>query len=496
SIGGRVEASLDVWVANIGKSWQWDLIPVNIELGTNPMFDLQSVSTGTSVHSPANSEQEHFNENNRLVVDQFYESGRFDTDQDPLQPGGGAGLAFTGIQPDTGRMELLFAKGGPDGFGSPTLIAEADGIVSSSLVAIGGGAWMAIWCEIEGNQFLNPYPNSQIKYAHSENEGQNWSTPEILMTASGVCRDIEATASNGEVALALIHTTQGPASANADLLTAVWSRGAWSQLERILTNEAIQNIRVTAKGSWVVGVLMANGDLMVADWTASTPSLLTLIKQDVRSSFDIVQSNEGQLVMAWGDTDGNLMAGMLSSDATSLSQERVILPSSYPSLIRWAPMQGTQEVSTLALAWSQGFQSRDLRLVRLEASLEPTSPIAILESPTTGDVRNWQPIINAEGEVGLLSHWSGETSSLKIWNESTGIDDPKIQVTQFRMSSDGQLIIDIEGPVGAMIRLEQSPNFETWTPVDELSPLALPGSFSVSISESQEALFFRGILVP
>ena len=496
SIGGRIDASLDVWVVNVGKSWEWELIPVNIELGTDPVFDIQPVSTSTVVRSPATSEQETFHSNSPLVLDHFYEAGHFDVDVHPSQADRTTGLVFTGVRPDTGRMALMFAKGGTEGFHSSNVIAEVDGVVSSSLTAFGENQWMAVWCELASDQFFYPYPSSKVNFSISNNGGQTWSAPETLMTADGVCSDIQAAASNGQIALALTHTTQGPASDSGDLYTAVWSEGNWTQPELVLANEWIQSVRLVPKGSWLLGVLTGNGDLMVSDWKEAAPSPWTTVRQNVRQTFDIFISPDKSQILAWGDSNGSLMAALLNADATELGPEKVIQDSIFPNRIQWAPIHAQNPESPLSLVWTQGHLSREMKVAVLDSTLEQVQSLIALEGPETGEIRGWKPLVNENGSVGILSHWLGDASRLQIWSDSSTSENPVIRISQTSITEEGQLLIHVDGPEGVMVQLEQSEDFETWSLVDETNLVTLPGNFLVEVDAGDISRFFRITWIP
>lgn len=486
SIGARVEAELDVWIVNLGKSWEWDLIPVNIELGTDPVFDLRPVSTSTVVRSPSNSEPEAFQANNDLVIDDFYRAGSFDL----ARPSDGdkAGLVYTGIDPDNGRMTLMFSRQSETGFAEPRVITESDGMISSSIVALGGESWMAIWCEIQQDDLLNPYPQSKIKSSITDNGGQTWSTPVTLIETDGVCREIEAAVSDEEVAVAMVHTTAGPTSPVANLMTSIWNGSTWSEPDTIMANEAIRSVRLVRKGSWALAALKADGTLLGANWTNTTPGPWTTLATHLGNALDLILTPDNQLALAWADADGNLLTGILNPEVSAITSQQVLLNSVQPNSIKWAP---GFDANPPTLTWSQGFQSRELRIASLSQDLQSIQNQIMLIGPSVGSIRSMEPVLDHQGNVGLLSLWDRQTSSLKIWNKMSSATREPIIVENVRVNDLGELMFDVTGPEGTFVRLEQSSDFLKWFPVEDIAPVQIPATLSTIIQPGAFATFFR-----
>lgn len=294
------------------------------------------------------------------------------------------------------------------------MITESDGMISSSIVALGGESWMAIWCEIQQDDSLNPYPQSKIKSSITDHGGQTWSTPVTLIETDGVCREIEAAVSDEEVAVAMVHTTAGPTSPVANLMTSIWNGSSWSEPDTIMANEVIRSVRLVRKGSWAHAALKAEGTLLGANWTNTTPGPWTTLATHLGNALDLILTPDNQLALAWADADGNLLTGILNPEVSAITSQHVLLNSVQPNSIKRAPAFDTNPPT---LTWSQGFQSRELRIASLSQDLQSIQNQIMLIGPSVGSIRSMEPVLAHQGNVGLLSLWDRQTSSLKIWNK-------------------------------------------------------------------------------
>lgn len=217
-----LRAQLNLYVTSMKKSWQYDLLTFSFERGSVPIFDLTPLHTSSVVITPAAAPPAVFRGQDEVLVDQFYDAGSFD-----VESGGAEGLVYTGTDPDTGEMILMMSQKAGEQWVQPTEIARAAGILSSSIVQLEDGSWLAIWSELVGDDVLNPYPSTVLKSA-SSSDGQNWSPETVLLERNDAIYGLEASASSEGAYAAFVTSDQGPLGRECEVRVLAYEGGQWS----------------------------------------------------------------------------------------------------------------------------------------------------------------------------------------------------------------------------------------------------------------------------
>ena len=110
----------------------------------------------------------------------------------------------------------------------PIEIGREAGVISVATAPNPGGGWLAVWSTVNSEDLFNPYPSSLVKYAVSNVNGSNWTTPTVLNESDVAIFETRLEASDSRVHFFCLSTAEGPLSENQAVLHSVWDGTTWS----------------------------------------------------------------------------------------------------------------------------------------------------------------------------------------------------------------------------------------------------------------------------
>jgi hypothetical protein len=158
---------------------RWDILPFQWQFGTEPFHAIYPIPLPTVVTPKTAPAAVWVGGANRLV-DDFYEGGALD-----LSHGPAPALVYTETNPETGAMNLMLSTYGPEGYSTPSLVAETTGAISTAAARLPASmapfGWIVVWSEIAAEDLGNPMAQSTLRYSISTDaQGADWNPPRQL----------------------------------------------------------------------------------------------------------------------------------------------------------------------------------------------------------------------------------------------------------------------------------------------------------------------------
>ena len=173
----RVEAAVSAQAAvrlrlglEVEREFQVDLVRVDQQYGTEPVFTLTPTGERSEIITPDSAPPTVFVGRGGRLVDQVYGAGVFGRGPD-------GGLLYTAAE--SGGLRLMYAA--PE----PALIAEVPGVVGGAVGRVDGDL-VAVWGEI--TELGDPTAHAVVRYATSS-DGVTWSDAVMLGELEGLPYD-------------------------------------------------------------------------------------------------------------------------------------------------------------------------------------------------------------------------------------------------------------------------------------------------------------------
>lgn len=467
ALSGELTAFLDLWVTRVGKEWEFVRLPFDVQLGTEPVFELAPVNISTRTLSPATAAPAVFLPGRSNLLSGFYPAGSFAT----ASESGGA-LLFTDVAPESGEMTLRFSRDGR----APVTIAAAPGILGTALYPRPGGGWLAAWSTLHAGQVGSPFPSSRLVAAQADPDG-NWSGPALIAEFADAIHDLRFAAVGQGVGLVFLRTSGGPTATEHILAGAVWNHGDWTVQPQIVPPARMREYAVTAAGS-----------RLLAAWTTGDGSLnATLWDGLVASTPETVTTNAG------------VQLALTSSPAAEpfLAHE---LPAGGIALLRrgsdglWTPLGSPVESGRpadvsltflnrpasplLLLNWVSGGANTTV----WAAHLRPDGSAAREAFPVTASITGSHRSLRVtpagdDGEARLLVRHEGAATDVLEFNVAFSDPPERLAIQAPALTAGGHFTFRLDGPVPSTFRVQQSSDLNTWLDVTNVANPVLPYIF-------------------
>jgi hypothetical protein len=355
--------ALKVWALSYEKQWQWDALQFDFDFSkkataqslrvanaTTPAghMDLTPLTTTYTIINPATAPPFKFVGKIGDLVENFYRAGVVGVTggTNPL-------LAFTTVDPNTGKSTLMISARGALQWNSPVPVTTAGGILSIAVVPLSNGGWLAVWSEIDSSDLGNPFPSSRLNYAVSNFDGSTWSVPATITSDSAALFDLKMVNAGNQTVLTWLSTTEGPQHQIETLAASVFDGAHWSTPTNLLPQQNITATSLAGMSSGAALSAVATGDdqLLTFEWNGSSWKS----GNASASALGPVSATAagGMWAVAWQDTNSTIQLGSRQVGSLNWSQPVTIVTNiSTPELQLASITSGAEKL--YLLSWIQG----------------------------------------------------------------------------------------------------------------------------------------------
>lgn len=497
ALAASIEAYLDLWVTRYEKRWEWELIRISHQFGTDPVEDIRSIGLATTVFSPMSAAPSRFDPDGDDLVGDFYPTASFDIASSVDMNSGPAAeiLSYTDINPATGAMRLMLSIGEGGTFAQPVSVTEAPGIIALSVVQASSGEWVAAWTEIAAGDLANPFPGSEIKAAHSEDGGVSWSAPVPVVELPGVAASLQLASISGGVGLAYLHTTEGPGASEFDLRLASWTAGSWSEVGDGAVGAKVQRISsASGNGRAAIAYQSSGSDLGLLLWDENGIGEPILISDQAGRAFAISRDGLSDFQVAWANTDGGIVRSTFNVNSQELDHQ-ALFPEVYPAELAIAD-HGVGAAAQTVIAWVESGDIKSVWRANISAAGEITNPPAPVNPLAQGRHSDLRLRVDPNDQsVRVLTRFQDQGTSLREYNIDFGGAPTRLLLEVVGVTEDGRLQILVTGEPGATATLETSSDLKTWIEVPGIDLTTLPTAVTLPATPAAnaEAVFVRGL---
>jgi hypothetical protein len=351
-----LRAKLNLWVTQVSKQWQYDLLTFVVDRNSEPSFDLVPLNISTTEISAASAPQQNLVGKDGIVLTDFYDAGSLD-----LTDGASSTLVFTGVDPATGNMTLLATSKVAGEWTAPVEITKAAGIISVASTQTAAGTLLAAWSEVDESDRLNPFPSSTIRLSISTNGGNTWTAPATLTSAAKAMFDLKLVSSAERSHLFYVATDEGPNGDNQSLHTLTWDGAQWSQPTELLSPQPLARYDAAAHPTGEAMVVSAKrtGDLDSIVWDGNSWTAPLTIATNATAAISVNYDFEAQPIVAWQDFESALNLSHYNSPANEWLQIEDVVPNAHATECRILPIGDIHDTKYL-LAWVAGGESTSI----------------------------------------------------------------------------------------------------------------------------------------
>ena len=405
-VTASLEAYLDLWIAKVGKSWEWELLSFDHSFGTEPDFQLIPLTITRQLVTPSTAPPQSFHTNGPVVTDEFYSPGSA-----ILSGAGGCGLLFTDNDGVNGTMRLRISLQNGDAWQVPVTVASAAGILNSALLRR-SNSWLAVWTEIDAADIGNPFPTSTIKWSESDASGNIWSAPQVVTALDDAATQLKLVAVAGTVGLIFQHTPDGPLAGAWSVAGTAREGNTWSAPQQLLTNAPIASLDEAADGNTAAIAYAELPNLLNTirwDGTNSTSPLILLTNAE--RTVSLGYSGSQGFILAAG-TFNDTIALFQSDDANTWNALSAPITNASPSDLRIAVL----DTNLNLLVWTAGANPNEIDYAFCDAAGGLVSGPVALTTTSEGDYRGIQLCADSVKHSNLLARYeNGATSQLMTY---------------------------------------------------------------------------------
>ena len=455
NITASLDAYLDLWIAKVGKSWEWELISFDHRFGTEPDFQLIPLNITRQMIVPANAPTQTFNTNGPAVIDDFFSPGSA-----IMAGSGGCGLLFTDTGGAAGMMRLRIALQDGDHWRTPVTIASAAGILNSDLLRR-SNSWLAVWTEIDAADVGNPFPASTIKWSESDASGNVWSTPQTVAALDDAATQLKLVPVAGTVGLVFQHTADGPLAGAWSLATTLRNGNNWSAADEILTNAPLAALDAAGNGVVAAIAYAELPDVLnTIRWDGTNASAPQTLLTNAERTVSLNSAATGGFVLA-ASTSDDAIALFQSSDATNWNTLGTPVTNVFPTELQVS----TPDTNLNLLVWTEGANPNDIVYAFCDATGVLVGGPLTLTTTTEGNYRGLQLCVDSPTHSELLSRYESSTVSQVV-----SYSIPFGQVTLENPQLNGnKLQFFLRATRAGDYRVEWSSNLTNWTELQTLS---------------------------
>jgi len=426
----ELEGKADLWLVSYSKKYKHVLADINFEWTTDPVFTAAPMVVTLSMATPADTDPPAFNGTDPafidgadpVLIDGLYQAGSFDAAAGIASPGSAARSAalaaqdehvvFTGLNPANGNMTVAVAMRSGAGFTAPTVVAEAAGILSTTVAPLPNGEWLVVWSEIAPGDMDSLFPPSTVKYAVSS--GASWSTPAVVGTFSDAAAHVRL-GSGAMTTLAVLHTPNGPDSALVDVELTDYNTGGdtWSPLTLVLTNTTITDFDLQ---SGVVETLFAHTDgatrIDSIAWNGGAAGPPVNAALDSPFDLSLAADPAGDFAMVWSSPSNGIQFARYDGLTPAWLAATTVVAEVNASEVLLTPLVDGSN-TLFVLSWISGGDINQVTYRHLDANGVPLNDPIVLGSSASGSFADLRGVPRSDREVRIMASLSDGTHSVR-----------------------------------------------------------------------------------
>lgn len=303
-------ASYDAGYFELNKEWSWDVLTFNIELNTEPVFELVPVDIVQRVTRVSDGDEATFGGLAPQPVGSLSERAPFTIGS--ALGASEAPIAFSDTDPATGEARLRVSPASGVGtWAAPSTVRTAGAITEVQLVELAADEWLLVWAEIDSAFAASAFPPVSLASARSTDGGTTWGSAVVLYDSGNWIEDLRLVTAPALLAVLFVESTS-----YLDQLRAIrasrWDGAVWSTAETVrpagelLAFDVAGGKTTTAgDGFAMVGYVDGDSEVWAQPWGPS--GLPTAVK--------LGDAAEGQAHLALGGSDDRAFAFWTAADA-------------------------------------------------------------------------------------------------------------------------------------------------------------------------------------
>lgn len=484
-----LEASVRLWVARLGKRWNWPFAPFDYQYGTESSFALVPMNLTTTVEDPALAPPVVYDGSGATVLDQFFAGGTWQ---------GVAGmtdaLLFTDTDPANGNTMIRIAfRDGSGTFLSPLAVASVDGVVTATAAQLSNGDVMVVWTEIAAADMGNPYPVSVIRYSIVNSAGNSATAAADVIQLSDVAAELRWVATPSSAGLVYRHTPDGPLARRYSLHVIRWTGSSWSNPVAVVVDVEMNGFDAVGSGpSALLGGLIVytdfSGDLFSHTWDLGMVSSATLVSTEATGLVSLAPGPDDRHHLALAMTEGRI------------------------GRFRRTPGMGWTDLGDSLT----GVMPGDLKLAVLPDAIDPVHLLTFVQGVDPGVVRHAYTDENGEllkGPFNLSRNLAGnyetvsilpglgraatilagitDASGTRVNRFQVSYADESVFIDEFSLLSSKEATFMIEGDNSRDYDLQASEDLDQWSTLAPVLGTNMPLFFIDSSSSNSPARFYR-----
>lgn len=418
ALSATLDLTLDLWITEVGKSYRWDLITIDWQLGTESWAQLQAMTISTTLITPSTADETLFDgnavagegEDGATVIDDLYAAGNTAV----VGSGGSGFLAYTDADPDGAAMRVRVAVREGDGWGVPETIAASPGILDLAMARDPAGRWLAVWSELGEGESASAFPSTRLRFSVLGAGG--WGAAQTIATRDGAAHTVELATNGEQVILVVLETDAGPAAQANAVLSAVWKDDSWSELGSVAGEGPVLALELSGDPGSDDAVLLLDrgaGPLAMAIWSGASWTSLSPVLTTAPGAFDLAFVGDGDLVLAHSSPDGDIVLSRWDTDAfvevaTSFEGEG-------PRDLTLATL-ADGESKLLLLAWTVGGELTDVRFGYVDTDGDVKMSATGLTGASEGYYDHLALFDKGAFAASLLAHYTASPTDVRTFD--------------------------------------------------------------------------------
>ncbi len=364
SLSAVAKVLLKAWGLSYEKQWQWDALPFDFKFGgkssasalhglSSPdqagVMDISPLHITYTVFNPATAPPYQFVGKVGNLVQNFYRAGS-------MSVVGGATplLAFTAIDPNSGKTTIMISTHGRTQWNSPVPVANTGGILSMAVAPLQAGGWIAVWSEIDLADLGNPYPSTVLKYSVSTPDGTFWSDPAVVSAENDAIFDVKAVSAGKQTILTWQSTADGPQHQTETISSSVFDGQNWSVPAPFFEPQKIKSTSLAGQtnGSALLALANANNQLVTIEWNGDFWST-SKASDSVAGSISVAPGPAGSWAVAWQTTNNAVLLAVRQGGSDTWPAPVLMATNITTPELQLASITSGAE-NLYVLAWVQG----------------------------------------------------------------------------------------------------------------------------------------------
>ncbi len=493
-IQAEAQATLDVvlnlWLTEVSQHWEWSLLTLEKQFGTDPVFTLAPLLVNTTLSSPSTAPPATFHTNGTVRLANLFSGGTFSA------RGGGSGDAFlfTDVNPGTGEMLLKLSVKSGGAWGSPVTVGGSGGILTADLATLPDGRRLVVWSQIAADDIGQPFPASTIFSSIGSPAGTGWSPPVTVANLTDVASELRLLANDSFTGLAWLCTADGPRAERYTLEAAVWNGAAWSAPTTLATDADIVGLAAAANSgdqipAALIAVTRASGEVAVQVWNGAGFDPAVTLTNAAGDRLAVTATAAGDFYVAVEGADRGIQ--LWKRDGANWVNLGDLAPDARPAEIALASLD-EGGATRLLVAWVEGGDVTRIHHVFADLAGAVLKGPEALTVNSTGTYHDIQLVPGAGGEGVLFTRRTDGSVHVEQW----AVVFHEVRLANPRFGMGGRFEFDFIGSPGRSYQIQVSTNLQHWLSLTNLPGATAPVLFSDPASTGQPTRMYRAVSEP